>query len=117
MPARPRHQQSYRDPPTVPLSARLEARLASEAPTPEAALIARQEPSQALQRAIYQAPRLRLLRLDVLRPGDHIAVELWLSGISQLEIGSYLGVSQQNIARRIKRAVLHLRRCAIRCEA
>ena len=86
----------------VPLTDRLSAVLPSDAPNPEQALIASQE--------AIQAPRRRLrIKLESLRPADHLAIELWLSGLSQREIGAWFGVNQQNAARRIQRGIAKLR--------
>lgn len=86
----------------VPLTDRLSAVLASDAPNPEQALVASQEASQAPRRPIR-------IKLETLRPADHFALELWMSGLSQLEIGRWFGVNRQNASRRIQRGIEKLR--------
>ena len=98
----PTHDRSYQEPPTVALTDRLASVLPSSQPDPEASLIAAQEGSQ-------RPSRRRRLDLTGLLPGDHIAIELWLSGLTQLEIAVWLGATRQRVTRRISRGIADLR--------
>ena len=84
------------------LTDRLASVLPSSQPDPEASLIAAQEGSQTPQRR-------RKLDLTGLLAGDHLSIELWLSGLTQPEIAVWLGVTRQRVTRRISRAVSALR--------
>lgn len=105
MPARPRFVTSHLEPRTVPLSDGLRARLADPGLDPEAALIEREEAGQVRE------PRHTRLRLDVLAsdPQAALAVDWWLLGLTQREVGAWMGVSQPACWKRIRRGVARLR--------
>ena len=102
MPARPRHQRTHIEPRTVPLTPGLAARLHAPGLDPEASLVAAQEPPA------LPGPPARL-RLAELLPGDALAIQWWLLGLTQAEIADWCGVSQPRVAFRIRRGVARLR--------
>ena len=98
MSSRPRFQQSYMDPRTVPLTPKMIEVLPDPSPDPEQALL--------------QSPP-RHLKFTALKPTDHLAVELWLSGLTQVEIGRFLGTSQPRVVFRLTRAMADLKLAGI----
>jgi hypothetical protein len=106
VPTRPRHQRSYLEPPTVPLTARLASRLPAATLDPEALLMAAEEP----ERGIHEVARV--LDLSALRAADALAIDWWLLGLTMAEVGAWMGRCKQHVSQCVKRACATLRRGA-----